>query len=347
MLLPTQQAAATSVTALMTSIIDETEKRRLEDEDKASGKKDDQSIKTKIRSDEAQRAATEKLNEHFFNRNVVDVNELKVNLIQKLGKQLGIEKEDGQSGFSYGRQLENAITQLDSQQLFALNKALGLFELGVSLDDLVKAIKNPYGEEDDKLETALEEQASGISGTTISRTKALQRLESVADPKSLEELKLEKAGAIKDPTKVEDAEVKAEREKQIGALEAGEKLEDVTDLQKTVKQQNEQAANAGGGTPSPSSPDTTAATAIDTIQVLAAGAEAATPQPLEGVVEAQTSTDPESVNGDNDLLLSEEEEVYLITENGPDTTDTTNTAILPITVDENGIYELLAKKKAA
>jgi hypothetical protein len=348
MLFPTQQAATTGITSLMQSVIDDAEKRRVEEDEKLKGKKEDKVLKTKLRSDEVQSAANDKINAHFFNTGALDVNEMKVRLIESLGEMLGIEKQEGQSGYSYGVQLEKAIAQLGPQEKFALTDKLGLADLGISLDELVKAIKNPYGKEDDKLEIALEERATGISGTTASRTKVLQRMETIADPKTLEELKLERAGETSDPTKVEDAETKAEREEQIGALEAGEKLEDVKDLHEAVKTQNEQAIGKGaaeaGATGDP------VAAAVETIQVLAAGAEAisdtvdTTGEP-EGLASEMADRGPANANGKNDISLSEQDEVYLIAKNGPDMTDATDPSILPIAVDENGIYALLLKKE--
>ena len=201
MLIPTQQAAAIGITSLMQSVIDDAEKRRVEDDEKLKGKKEDKVLKTKLRSDEVQSAANDKINAHFFNTSALDVNEMKVKLIKSLGEILGIEKQEGQSGYSYGVQLEKAIAQLGPMATFALTDKLGLADLRITLDDLVKAIKNPYGKEDDKLETALEEHATGVSGTAVSRTKTLQRMEAIADPKTLEELKLERAGMTSDPTK--------------------------------------------------------------------------------------------------------------------------------------------------
>ncbi len=348
MLFPTQQAAATGLTSLMQSVIDDAEKRRVEEDEKLKGKKEDKVLKTKLRSDEVQGAANEKINAHFFNTGALDVNEMKLRLVESLGKMLGIEKQEDQSGYSYGVQLEKAIAQLDPQEKFALTDKLGLAELGISLDDLVKAIKNPYGKEDDKLEIALEERATGISGTTASRTKVLQRMETIADPKTLEELKLERAGETSDPTKVEDAETKAERDEQIGALEAGEKLEDVKDLHEAVKTQNEQAI--GKGMAEAGAPEDQVAAAVETIQVLAAGGEAIrdipdTADASEGVATQIADKGPENANGKNDISLSEQEEVYMISSNGPDMSEVTVPSILPIAVDENGIYALLAKKE--
>lgn len=351
MLLPTQQANLSSITSLMQSVVDDAEKRRIEEDEKLKGKKgEDKVLKAKLRSDEVRRTANDKINAHFFNTSGLDVNEMKVKLIQSLGKMLGIDKQDGQSGFSYGRQLENAIAQLDPQQEFVLIDKLGLNELGISLDDLVKAIKNPYGEQDDKLETALEERATGISGTAASRTKILQRMETIADPKSLEELKLERSGQISDPTKIEDAETKAERAEQIGALEAAEKLEDVKDLHEAVKTQNEQALESGSA--ATGTIQNPVAAAVETIQVLAAGGEAIneaadTREAPEGVASEMADRGPTGADGTNDISLSEEDEVYLLSNNGPDMTETTGKSILTIEVDENGIYALLAEKEAA
>ncbi|WP_426239388.1 hypothetical protein [Pararhizobium sp. DWP1-1-3] len=349
MLFPTQQAAATGITSLMQSVIDDAEKRRVEEDEKLKGKKDDKVLKTQLRSDEVQSAANDKINAHFFNTSALDVNAMKIKLIESLGEMLGIEKQEGQSGYSYGVQLEKAIAQLDPQQKFALTDKLGLNELKISLDDLVKAIKNPYGKQDDKLELALEERATGLSGTTTSRTKTLQRMEAIADPKTLEELKLERAGEISDPTKVEDEETKAELEEHIGALEAGEKLEDVKDLRAAVKTQNEQAL--GKGTAETGATEDPVAVAVETIQVLAAvdgeaiGSTVDPTEAAEGLASEMADKGPANANGKNDISLSEQDEVYLIAKNGPDMTDVADPSILPIAVDENGIYALLLQKE--
>ena len=94
--------------------------------------------------------------------------------------------------------------------------------------------------------------------------------------------------------------------------------------------------------------------AVDTEQTVqairAAGGEAIrdipdTADASEGVATQIADKGPENANGKNDISLSEQEEVYMISSNGPDMSEVTVPSILPIAVDENGIYALLAKKE--
>ncbi|MDK1383975.1 hypothetical protein QN224_00965 [Sinorhizobium sp. 8-89] len=133
MLLPTQQASATVSTTLVGSIIEDIEKRRAEEEEKAKATKEDKILKARIKSDEAQKAANDKINNHFFNRAVVDVTELKLELIGKLGELLDLERADGQSAYAYGRQLEEALSGLQPEQVRMVEKTLGLDALDLSL----------------------------------------------------------------------------------------------------------------------------------------------------------------------------------------------------------------------
>ena len=115
-----------------------------------------------------------------------------------------------------------------------------------------------------------------------------------------------------------------------------------------MKTRNEQAV--GKGTAEAGASGDAAAAAVETIQVLAAGGEAISDVPHtavapEGVASEMADRGPENANGKNDISLSEQEEVYLISNNGPDMTDVSEPPILPIEVDENGIYALLVKKE--
>ncbi|NRP72077.1 hypothetical protein ILFOPFJJ_02972 [Ensifer psoraleae] len=343
MLLPTQQASATVSTTLVGSIIEDIEKRRAEEEEKARATKEDKILKARIKSDEAQKAANDKINNHFFNRAVVDVTELKLELIGKLGELLDLERADGQSAYAYGRQLEEALSGLQPEQVRMVEKTLGLDALDLSLAEVLAAIKNPYGTEDDKLEAALQTKTQDGGLTAIETAKVLQRLEDAANPKSLEELKLERTES--DPTRVEDEETHAEREKAIRALEAKDNLDDVKELHEAVKKRNEVAADIDAGkTP----PDGQGVDATEMLTVLAAGAEVAETQARnDGSDHRQATLESQGSERDNAGITEEEASLMAaLHEDGSQQTQRATEArdLFVLHVDEDGIYDFIRRK---
>src|SRR5690606_31373080 len=152
------------------------------------------------------------------------------------------------SNFSLGRVIEEAIKELDSTQIAKLEKDLGLDEAGISLATVIAAIKNPYGDDNIRLMEGLTKAANG-GKADYDAARVLQRLKDIADPKTLEELKLGPQGY--DPTRVEDAATRAERREDIAALEASQKLDDVQKMQDAVEEGNGKTSNpaAVGKTP--------------------------------------------------------------------------------------------------
>ncbi|MCA1438701.1 hypothetical protein I6F07_00440 [Ensifer sp. IC4062] len=346
MLLPTQQASATVSTTLVGSIIEDIEKRRAEEEEKAKATKEDKVLKARIKSDETQKAANDKINNHFFNRAVVDVTELKLELTGKLGELVGLERADGQSAYAYGRQLEEALSSLEPEQVRMIEKTLGLDGLDLSLSEVLAAIKNPYGTEDDKLEAALQTKAQDGGLNAIETAKVLQRLEDAANPKSLEELKLERTES--DPTRVEDAETHAEREKTIRTLEANDKLDDVKELHEAVRKRNEVAADIGAGK---SAAEEDGVDAAEMLTVLAAGAEVAETQARNDDNDKEEDAS-ENRGGERDNAGITKEEASLMAalhEDGEKQTDKQADEardLFVLHVDEDGIYDFIRRKLA-
>ena len=169
--------------------------------------------------------------------------------------------------------------------------------------------------------------------------KVLARLEETANPKTLEELKLDRTR--RDPTRVEDAETRKEREETIRKLEAGEKLEDVQDLQDAVGKARD--AVATGKREDGKAADPTGA-ALDTIQLLAAGAEAAetageTPAKSGGGL--FTSEDiPAETTGEAVRNLDAAGSVEQAER------DAAKKEIFALRVDDNGIYDLITRQLA-
>lgn len=236
----------------------------------------------------------------------------------------------------------------------SLEASTGLTDLGISAAEMIEAIRHPYGETMQKIKSALEEQAVNDKTMTTEVKKALQRMEDVADPKSIEELKYERVNP--DPTEVEDSETRQEREQDIRSLEAGEKLEDVQDVQDALEERNDQAADAKGGeNAEPGSGAVIAATtdALHLVQALAAGLENAR---VADKADNDNALDTTATAADDGQpaepgRMSEEDQTVLLAsldptdpESGPQAQDN---AILTLHVDEIGIYELLKSRNAA
>ncbi|MDO9416465.1 hypothetical protein [Pararhizobium sp.] len=267
----------------------------------------------------------------------------------------GLEQNTGEDNGTYYTRLRESLTQARSElpaSVAEVEVAAGLRNLGITAKQLIAAIRQPYGDDAAAVKAALDNQATEDKTSTAETAKVLQRLEDVADPKSLEELQVEKADGPRDPTEVEDAETRAEREQDIRSREAMDKLEDVKDLGDAVKEQNDKAtapAAPGEGTAG----DETAA-AIDTLQVLAAGAEIAdTEAALETASGNETGSgltgtaEPDYVAGE--AMSAEDQAVLLADAAAAADQDRADAAkdILAIHVDENGIYDFLIRQIAA
>ncbi|MGQ3296011.1 MAG: hypothetical protein ACT6U0_27900, partial [Shinella sp.] len=206
--------------------------------------------------------------------------------------------------------------------------------------DLVAAIRNPYGTEAERVKEALAEKAHDEKALTPEMQKVLARLEDAANPKSIEELKLDRTR--RDPTRVEDAETRKEREDTIRKLEAGKKLEDVQELQDAVGEAHEDAS--AGKTKDKKATDPSAA-ALDTIQLLAAGAEATeitdkapakTDNTLFKNKEAAAETTGEAVRNLDAASTRELEE-----------REEAKKEVFALRVDDNGIYDLITRQLVA
>ncbi len=235
MILPTQATASTAAISAMQSMLDGIDERRRQDEEAATGQKRNPVTEAQWSAGNVSRRAQERIAGALFGIDSVDPNGLKIQLIERLTARLGIDLDTERSNFSLGRAIEKAIKQLGSEVISDLSKDLGLTKAGISLDVVIAAIKNPYSDDNARLLESLLKQANG-GKVDFDVKRVLQRLEDVANPKTLEELKIGPRGY--DPTRVEDAQARAERQKDIGILEASEKLEDIQEIQDAVKDNN-------------------------------------------------------------------------------------------------------------
>ncbi|MFC6447187.1 hypothetical protein [Shinella zoogloeoides] len=261
------------------------------------------------------------------------------NLVARLALATGVAQGEDEADANFEQRLSAMLARERGElpaDVATLERKSGLTDLGLSASDIIGAIRNPYGTEAQRVKDALAEKAEEEKALTPEMRKVLARLEDAADPKSIEELKLERTK--RDPTRVEDAETRKEREETIGKLEAGEKLEDVEKLQDAVGRANEDAVKgkADGRTPTE---------AVDTIQLLAAGAEATeiaekAPVKSDRDASAETDTPAESTgeavrNLDAAGVIEQQER------------EEAKKGIFALRVDDNGIYDLITRQLVA
>ena len=108
--------------------------------------------------------AQAKVSEALFDAGTVNVNALKINLMERLGEELGLSMDEFETAASFGAAVRAAIGQIKMQdggalRLAEIERKLGLNKLGISLDTLVNAIMDPDGDDAAKLDAALRKDA--------------------------------------------------------------------------------------------------------------------------------------------------------------------------------------------
>lgn len=238
----------------------------------------------------------------------------------------------------FGVQMSDAIMAMRAtlpKSVDDLEESTGLKELGVSAQQMIAAIANPFGDAARAVKDALNEQAQGTRFMTRETLKVIQRLEDIADPKTKEELQAERG---EDRIgEVNDAEVKAEREQDIQSRDAQGKLEDVQELQDVVKEHIDAAAGEKtDGTEGQGPVDISSEIALISVLAATPDEEAAPAENDNAPAEAdKAKTDATTTPADAEALLDAMAVV-----------DDARNTILPISIDDNGLYELLKKKAA-
>ncbi|RWM05003.1 hypothetical protein [Mesorhizobium sp.] len=106
--------------------------------------------------------AQAEFSQSMFSLDGLNVTATKVRLMERAGKEFGLDQGDYESVISYGSAVKNAVEALKRQSPSAIaeiERQLGLDQLGVSLDTLVNAIADPQGGDGDRLDAALEREA--------------------------------------------------------------------------------------------------------------------------------------------------------------------------------------------
>lgn len=110
----------------------------------------------------------------LFSVTSVDVTRMKVDLFERVGKALGVDRGDYDTAFAYGSAVKRAVKQLKQQPnshliLMGLEKELGLDKLGLSLDAVVDAMTDASGDGARKLDAALRAETSDLAGKDNAR----------------------------------------------------------------------------------------------------------------------------------------------------------------------------------
>lgn len=275
----------------------------------------------------------------------------------------GLTQNEGEDDKLYSKRIGETMASVRKSMpadIAELETKSGLRALGLTAAQLVDAIKNPTGKQAQIIQEALDDAARDTGTSTEDNQIAIQRLEDIANPKSIEELKLERTQQP-DPTRVENAETRKEREEDIRKLEAGEKLEDVQEVQETIEQVNDAIRDTAGNTDTPAGegqPVAEAVTSGDLLLTLAAGAEIAEIEEQAESTAASSSTagridaiDTEAGTTDTSKEAKEEADAaVLLARAGPGDAaapigeDAEASGILPVSLDENGIYDILKRQ---
>lgn len=104
--------------------------------------------------------AQAKISGTMFSVNSLNITAIKVRLMERVGKEFGVDQGDHASLLSYGTAVKNAVEALkqrSASEIIAIEKKLGLDQLGVSLDTFVNAIIDPIGSDSDRLDAALKQ----------------------------------------------------------------------------------------------------------------------------------------------------------------------------------------------
>ncbi|OBZ96997.1 hypothetical protein ADU59_04695 [Pararhizobium polonicum] len=275
----------------------------------------------------------------------------------------GLTQNEDESDIQYSKRIGETMANVRKSMpasIAVLETKAGLRDLGLTAAQMVEAIKNPSGTQMKIIQEVLDDKARADGISTQDAQIAIQRLEDIANPKSIAELKLERTHQP-DPTRVENEETRKEREEDIHKLEAAEKLEDVKDVQETIAKVNEAILNTPSapatGTTAEGQPAAAAVTSGDLLVTLAAGAE------MAEVVEKAESTAAdagaariEAIDTDagttevSQEARDEADAAVLLARSGPGDAaapvgeDAAASGILAVGIDENGIYEILKRQ---
>lgn len=105
----------------------------------------------------------------MFSATYVDVNQLKVHFMERVGKELGLDVDDFESASAFGQAIKEAVLKIKQSPdgdkiLRKIEEDTGLDELGISLMDFANALIDPDSSAAGRLDAALREVANDQAG---------------------------------------------------------------------------------------------------------------------------------------------------------------------------------------
>lgn len=105
----------------------------------------------------------------MFSVTSIDVNQLKVHLMERVGKALDLDVDDFDSASAFGQAVKEKILKMmrspgGEALLRKIEEDTGLDELGISLMDFAKALIDPDSSAAERLDAALREHATAEAG---------------------------------------------------------------------------------------------------------------------------------------------------------------------------------------
>lgn len=123
-----------------------------------------------------------RITEAMFSVNSVDITKLKLELIERTGKALGVNQADYVSKDEFVDAMQTALSDLRREggdlAVMGLEKKLGLDSLGLTIEDVIASARNPTSH--DKLTKALEKKA-GKTAEDLQLEKTPQNAYAVPD----------------------------------------------------------------------------------------------------------------------------------------------------------------------
>lgn len=105
----------------------------------------------------------------MFSPTSIDVNQLKVHFMERVGKELGLDVDDFETASAFGRAVKEAVLKImrspgGEALLRKIEEDSGLDELGISLMDFANALIDPDSNAAERLDAALREHATAEAG---------------------------------------------------------------------------------------------------------------------------------------------------------------------------------------
>lgn len=149
-------------------------------------------------------------------------------VIARIAADGGVTRNALESDGDYLKRLEAFLTEKRKalpDTLLELEKMTGLWDLGVTIHNLIEATRNPYGEDAKRIRSALDDARIEPLADTITNEDGTESLEFQPDRKAIEEKR-----TLDDAPRLSNNEVDTERAKELSKREALSNLETIGDI---------------------------------------------------------------------------------------------------------------------